>query len=97
MIDRVHPAARPSNQEPRERRRTPLRHQKPPAVAAGDEHAARQSSAEPYDHATASYLAEARQAKIAQLQRAVESGTYHVNAEQVAEKVLSEALVDILA
>jgi hypothetical protein len=65
MIDRVHPAARPSNQEPRERRRTPLRHQKPPAVAAGDEHAARQSSAEPYDHATASYLAEARQAKIA--------------------------------
>jgi anti-sigma28 factor (negative regulator of flagellin synthesis) len=31
------------------------------------------------------------------LKRAVESGTYQVNAEQVAAKVMAAALVDILA
>src|SRR5687768_2647060 len=97
MIDRVPPAARPSNQEPRERRRTLLRHLTPPAVAEGDERPARQSGAKPRGHATPSSLAEARHAKIAQLKRAVESGIYHVNAAQVAETVLSETLVDILA
>jgi anti-sigma28 factor (negative regulator of flagellin synthesis) len=35
--------------------------------------------------------------KIAQLRRAVESGTYCVSAEQIAEKVLRETLVEVLA
>jgi anti-sigma28 factor (negative regulator of flagellin synthesis) len=35
--------------------------------------------------------------KIAQLRRAVESGTYGVSAEQIAEKFLREALVATLA
>ncbi len=35
--------------------------------------------------------------KITQLRRAVESGTYGVSAEQLAEKILREALVATLA
>lgn len=38
-----------------------------------------------------------RVGKIAQLRRAVESGTYCVSAEQIAEKVLRETLVEVLA
>jgi anti-sigma28 factor (negative regulator of flagellin synthesis) len=34
--------------------------------------------------------------KIAQLRRAVESGTYWVSAEQIAEKMLRKSLVDML-
>jgi len=38
-----------------------------------------------------------REAKIAALKRAVESGTYHVSAEQVAEKLLHDTLGDLLS
>jgi Anti-sigma-28 factor, FlgM len=97
MIDRVSPAARPSNRDPQERRRTLLRCHMPQAFAEVDVRPARQTSAAPYRDTTPSHTSEERQAKIAQLKRAVESGTYHVNGELVAEKVISKALVDILA
>jgi len=36
-----------------------------------------------------------REAKVAELKRAVEGGTYHVNAGQIAEKMLEDALLDL--
>jgi anti-sigma28 factor (negative regulator of flagellin synthesis) len=97
MIDRVSPVTRPSNREPRERRRALRHHHRPPSLAEVEGHPARQSSKEPHRDATPSHTDAGRQTKIAQLKRAVESGTYHVSAEQVAEKVIAAALVDILA
>jgi anti-sigma28 factor (negative regulator of flagellin synthesis) len=41
-------------------------------------------------------MLQTRADKIAQLRRAVESGVYTVSAEQIAEKMLREALVETL-
>ena len=39
---------------------------------------------------------EVREAKVAELKRAVDSGAYNVNAEQIAEKMVKDTLLDML-
>ena len=97
MIEHVSPAPRPSNRQPQERRRALLRHGMASSTVEVERPPTQRRDDEPGHHVTLSHLDEERQAKIAQLKRAVESGTYRVNAEQVAEKLLSEALVNTLA
>jgi anti-sigma28 factor (negative regulator of flagellin synthesis) len=97
MIDRVSPAVRPSNQEPHERRRAPLRHRMPRSYVVREEPPARQGANDRRRDAIASHTSEGRQTKLAQLQRTVANGTYHTNGAQLAQKIISETLVDILA
>jgi anti-sigma28 factor (negative regulator of flagellin synthesis) len=97
MIDRVSPAGRPSNQELHERRRALLRHPTSRSSAVREGPSARQQTDDRRRDVIASHTSEGRQTKIAQLQRAVASGTYHTNGEQLAQKIISETLVDILA
>ena len=40
---------------------------------------------------------EVREAKVAALKEAVEKGTYHVDSEQIAGKMLTQTLLDVLA
>jgi hypothetical protein len=44
-----------------------------------------------------SEISEEREARVQELQRAVACGTYHVPAEQLAEKILQEALREALS